>query len=103
MSVSSYQSLHTLPANYRGTKLIKSYCVVLEESVVQRVKPASTSQKINLVYGCYVLARNTDGDILEESERPTHGFIDLKQTYDRVHREMFWKALEKEDVCIAYI
>jgi len=59
----------------------------LEESVVQRVKPTSTSQKNKFVYGCYVLSRNTDGDILEESERPTHGFIYLEQTYDREYQE----------------
>ena len=30
-------------------------------------------------------------------------FIDLEKTYDRVPRDVLWTALEKKEVCVAYI
>lgn len=37
-------------------------------------------------------------------ERDLHmNFCDLEKTYDRVPREVLWKAMEKKGVCVTYV
>ena len=97
-------------ANYRGIKLM-SHTMKLWEKVIERrlrLETQITENQFGFMSGrstieaIYLIRR------LMERYQKSHKdlymvFIDLEKAYDRVPREVLWKALEKKGVRVAYI
>ncbi|KAL5190235.1 LINE-1 retrotransposable element ORF2 protein [Glycine soja] len=97
-------------ANYRGIKLM-SHTMKLWERVIERRLRKETQVTENqfgfmpgrsTMEAIYLLRR-----VMEQyrmAQQDLHLiFIDLEKAYDRVPREILWKALEKKGVRVAYI
>ena len=97
-------------ANYRGIKLM-SHTMKLWEKVIEhrlRVETSISERQFGFMPGrstteaIYLLR-----GIMEKyrcRRRDLHMvFIDLKKAYDRVPRDVLWKALKKKGVGVAYI
>ncbi|KAL5157078.1 Outer envelope protein 64, mitochondrial [Glycine soja] len=97
-------------ANYRGIKLM-SHTMKLWERVIERRLRKETQVTENqfgfmpgrsTMEAIYLLRR-----VMEQyrmAQQDLHLiFIDLEKAYDRVLREILWKALEKKGVRVAYI
>ncbi|KAH1250174.1 LINE-1 retrotransposable element ORF2 protein [Glycine max] len=97
-------------ANYRGIKLM-SHTMKLWERVIERRLRKETQVTENqfgfmpgrsTMEAIYLLRR-----VMEQyrmTQQDLHLiFIDLEKAYDRVPREILWKALEKKGVRVAYI
>ncbi|KAH1218442.1 LINE-1 retrotransposable element ORF2 protein [Glycine max] len=97
-------------ANYRGIKLM-SHTMKLWERVIERRLRNETQVTENqfgfmpgrsTMEAIYLLRR-----VMEQyrmAQQDLHLiFIDLEKAYDRVPREILWKALEKKGVRVAYI
>ena len=97
-------------ANYRGIKLM-SHTMKLWERVIERrlrqethisenqfgfMPGRSTMEAIYLMRGVMERYRKKQKDLHMV-------FIDLEKAYDRVPREVLWKALKKKGVRVAYI
>lgn len=88
-----------------------SHTIKLGEIVIEwrlRKKTQVTENQFGFILGrstmepVYLLRRMMKQYRMEQQELHLI-FIDLKKAYDRPPREIFWKALEKKNVRIAYI
>ncbi|KAH1208130.1 Secretory carrier-associated membrane protein 3 [Glycine max] len=97
-------------ANYRGIKLM-SHTMKLWERVIER-RLRKETQVIENQFGfmpgrstmeaIYLLRRVMEQYRMDQQDLHLI-FIDLEKAYDRVPREILWKALEKKGVRVAYI
>ncbi|KAL5183942.1 LINE-1 retrotransposable element ORF2 protein [Glycine soja] len=97
-------------ANYRGIKLMSHTMKLWERVIEQRLRKETqvTENQFGFMPGrstmeaIYLLRR-----VMEQyrmAQQDLHLiFIDLEKAYDRVPREILWKALEKKGVRVAYI
>src|SRR5215470_4611566 len=96
--------------NYRGIKLMSHTMKLWERVIEHRLRREthvsenqfgfmpgrSTMEAIYLIRGLIEKYRSREKDLHMV-------FIDLEKAYDRVSREVLWKALEKKGMRIAYI
>jgi Reverse transcriptase (RNA-dependent DNA polymerase) len=97
-------------ANYRGIKLM-SHSMKLWEKVIEhrlRTETSIAENQFGFMPGrstteaIYLLRRLME--VYRCKERDLHMvFIDLEKAYDRVPRNVLWKAMEKKGVRVAYI
>ncbi|KAL5176375.1 LINE-1 retrotransposable element ORF2 protein [Glycine soja] len=97
-------------ANYRGIKLMSHTMKLCERVIERRLRKETqvTENQFGFMPGrstmeaIYLLRR-----VMEQyrmAQQDLHLiFIDLEKAYDRVPREILWKALEKKGVRVAYI
>ncbi|KAH1219602.1 LINE-1 retrotransposable element ORF2 protein [Glycine max] len=97
-------------ANYRGIKLMSHTMKLWERVIERRLRKETqvTENQFDFMPGrstmeaIYLLRR-----VMEQyrmAQQDLHLiFIDLEKAYDRVPREILWKALEKKGVRVAYI
>ncbi|RZB91510.1 Carbon catabolite repressor protein 4-like 2 isoform B [Glycine soja] len=97
-------------ANYRGIKLM-SHTLKLWERVIERRLRKETQVTENqfgfmpgksTMEAIYLLRRVMEQYRMVQQDLHLI-FIDLEKAYDRVPREILWKALEKKGVRVAYI
>ncbi|KAL5139739.1 LINE-1 retrotransposable element ORF2 protein [Glycine soja] len=97
-------------ANYRGIKLM-SHTMKLWEKVIERRLRKETQVTENqfgfmpgrsTMEAIYLLRRVMEQYRMDQQDLHLI-FIDLEKAYDRVPREILWKALEKKGVRVAYI
>ncbi|KAH1238660.1 LINE-1 retrotransposable element ORF2 protein [Glycine max] len=97
-------------ANYRGIKLM-SHTMKLWERVIERRLRKETQVTENqfgfmpgrsTMEAIYLLRRVMEQYRMDQQDLHLI-FIDLEKAYDRVPREILWKALEKKGVRVAYI
>ncbi|KAL5157229.1 Secretory carrier-associated membrane protein 3 [Glycine soja] len=97
-------------ANYRGIKLM-SHTMKLWERVIERRLRKETQVTENqfgfmpgrsTMEAIYLLRRVMEQYRMDQQDLYLI-FIDLEKAYDRVPREILWKALEKKGVRVAYI
>ncbi|KAL5181119.1 LINE-1 retrotransposable element ORF2 protein [Glycine soja] len=97
-------------ANYRGIKLM-SHTMKLWERVIERRLRKETQVTENqfgfmpgrsTMEAIYLLRRVMKQYRMNQQDLHLI-FIDLEKAYDRVPREILWKALEKKGVRVAYI
>ncbi|RZB98883.1 LINE-1 retrotransposable element ORF2 protein [Glycine soja] len=97
-------------ANYRGIKLM-SHTMKLWERVIERRLRKETQVTENqfgfmpgrsTMEAIYLLWRVMEQYRMDQQDLHLI-FIDLEKAYDRVPREILWKALEKKGVRVAYI
>ncbi|RZB42155.1 Ganglioside-induced differentiation-associated protein 2 [Glycine soja] len=97
-------------ANYRGIKLM-SHTMKLWERVIERKLRKETQVTENqfgfmpgrsTMEAIYLLRRVMEQYRMDQQDLHLI-FIDLEKAYDRVPREILWKALEKKGVRVAYI
>ncbi|KAH1266713.1 LINE-1 retrotransposable element ORF2 protein [Glycine max] len=97
-------------ANYRGIKLM-SHTMKLWERVIERRLRKETQVTENqfgfmpgrsTMEAIYLLRRVMEQYRMNQQDLHLI-FIDLEKAYDRVPREILWKALEKKGVRVAYI
>ncbi|KAH1209339.1 LINE-1 retrotransposable element ORF2 protein [Glycine max] len=96
--------------NYRGIKLM-SHTMKLWERVIERRLRKETQVTENqfgfmpgrsTMEAIYLLRRVMEQYRMDQQDLHLI-FIDLEKAYDRVPREILWKALEKKGVRVAYI
>ncbi|KAL5193749.1 LINE-1 retrotransposable element ORF2 protein [Glycine soja] len=97
-------------ANYRGIKLM-SHTMKLWERVIERRLRKETQVTENqfgfmpgrsTMEAIYLLRRVMEQYRMDQQDLHLI-FIDLEKAYDRVPREILWKALEKKGVRVTYI
>ncbi|RZB81212.1 LINE-1 retrotransposable element ORF2 protein isoform B [Glycine soja] len=97
-------------ANYRGIKLMSHTMKLWERVIEQRLRKETqvTENQFGFMPGrstmeaIYLLRRVMEQYRMDQQDLHLI-FIDLEKAYDRVPREILWKALEKKGVRVAYI
>ncbi|KAH1210522.1 LINE-1 retrotransposable element ORF2 protein [Glycine max] len=97
-------------ANYRGIKLMSHTMKLWERVIEQRLRKETqvTENQFGFMPGrstmeaIYLLRRVMEQYRMDQQDLHLI-FIDLEKAYDRVLREILWKALEKKGVRVAYI
>ncbi|KAL5155233.1 LINE-1 retrotransposable element ORF2 protein [Glycine soja] len=97
-------------ANYRGIKLMSHIMKLWERVIERRLRKETqvTENQFGFMPGrstmeaIYLLRRVMEQYRMDQQDLHLI-FIDLEKAYDRVPREILWKALEKKGVRVAYI
>ncbi|KAL5170138.1 LINE-1 retrotransposable element ORF2 protein [Glycine soja] len=96
--------------NYRGIKLMSHIMKLWERVIERRLRKETqvTENQFGFMPGkstmeaIYLLRRVMEQYRMDQQDLHLI-FIDLEKAYDRVPREILWKALEKKGVRVAYI